>query len=151
MACVSSYARLIGRRVRSSNQSRPASLSSVVIGEDSQPFGVGDALALKEDNVPISDIPQADEPVCAAVAKLVANLWFGVILKNDHGCLAMGQCRGPRQKMVVVFADRNIRSEHPAGLVVPGVNDQCSFVVVVKRLRRSRAGGRDNSQSHEGQ
>ena len=66
--------------------------------------------------MPISDIPQADEPVCAAVAKLVANLWFGVIFKNDHGCLAMGQCRGPRQKLVVVFGIRKaiLKSNSPA-------------------------------------
>ena len=65
---------LIGRRVQPSNQHRPAPISSIVVGDDSQPFGVGDAQALKDDNVPISKAPQADEPVCAAVAKLVANL-----------------------------------------------------------------------------
>ena len=64
---------LIGKRVQFSNQPQPASFSSIVFDEDSQPFGVSDALALKEDNAPISDIPQADEPVCAAIVKLVAN------------------------------------------------------------------------------
>jgi hypothetical protein len=128
-----------------------ASISSIVIGDDSQPFGVGDPPALKEDNVLISETPQADEPECAAVAKLVANLGFGVILKNDHGGLAFGQCRHPRQKFVVFFAGRSIRPEHPAGPIVQGFNDQRGVVLVVKRPRRSRAGVRDDGQSHKGQ
>jgi len=71
---------LIGRRVQSSNQPRAALISSIVFDEDFQPFGVGDALALKEDNVLISETAQANEPKKKAASNL---FWaYGDLFKN---------------------------------------------------------------------
>jgi hypothetical protein len=69
---------------------RQVTNSSIVSDQGGQPFRIGDVHALKEDNVLISEILQANNPGCAAVAKLVAKLLFGIILKNDHGGLMLG-------------------------------------------------------------
>src|SRR5208283_2167863 len=123
----------------------PASLavpvSSIVSDQGGQTFRIGYVQALQENNVFISEITQADEPGCAPVAKLVAKRLLGVILKNDHGCLMLGQCRGSGQKLVVALPSRGGRLEHLAHLVVPGLDYQCGLVRVVKRARRGRTGG----------
>jgi hypothetical protein len=144
---------LIGRRVRSSNQPRPASISSIVFDEDFQPFEVGGALTLKEDNVPISETPQANEPKRAAIAELGANPWFGVILQDYDGRLVLGQFHGLFQKLVAILPARGGWLQHLASPVIQRFNNQCRVVGVVKGLwrLRGRAGGRDNSQSHKGQ
>ena len=130
---------------------RRATNSSIVSDQSGQPFRIGDVHALKEDDVLISEILQANNPGCAAVAKLVAKLLFGIILKNDHGGLMLGQCHCLGQKLVIAFPGRWGRLQHLAGLVVPGLNDQCGVVGVVKRPGRGCTGGCDDGQSHNGQ
>ena len=107
---------------------------SIISDQGGQPFRIGDIHALKEDNVLISEILQANNPGGAAVAKLVAKLLFGIILKNDHGCLMLGQCHRPGQKLVITFLGRGGRLKHLAGLVVPGLNDQCGIVGVAHEV-----------------
>jgi hypothetical protein len=144
---------LIGRRVRSSNQPRPASLSSLVFDDDFQPFGVAHALALKEDNVLISETPQANEPKRAAIAELRVNPWFGVIFQNHDGSLVLGERLRFCQKLIAILPDGDGWLQHLARPLLQRFNNQCRIVGVVKgwwRLR-GRAGGRDNSQSHKGQ
>jgi hypothetical protein len=93
-----------GKALMSGTQAgQPAPTPSKVFGESYQPFRVGDASALKEDNVLISETPQPDEPGRAANTVLAANPRLGVIFQNYHGCLVLGQGHGSCQDGVVIL------------------------------------------------
>jgi hypothetical protein len=144
---------LIGRRVQSSNQPRAALISSIVFDEGCQTFSVADVSALKKENVLISETAQANEPKRAAIAELFANPWFGVILKNHHGCLMLGQFHGLCQKLVAVLSDGDGWLQHLTRPTLQRFNNQCRIVGVVKGLwrLRGRTGGQHDCQTRESQ
>ena len=121
----------------------PPLIPSIIFDEGGQTFGVADVSALKEDNVLISEIPQADEPGCAAVSELAANFQFGVILQNHDGRLVLGQFHGIFQKFVAIHLVRGGWLQHLASPSIQRFNNQCRIVGVVNGLGRlrGRAGG----------
>jgi hypothetical protein len=113
-------------------------IPSFVIDEGGQTFGVADAFALKEDNVLISEVPQANEPKCAAVAELGAKLWLGVILQNHDSRLVLGQIHGIGQKLVAILRAGSGWLQHLAGPAIQRFNNQCCIVGAVKGFWRLR-------------
>ena len=90
-------------------------IPSIVFDEGDQTFGVADVSALKENNVLISKIPQANEPKCAAIAELGAKPRLGVILQNYDSRLMLGQFHGFCQNLVAILTARDGGLQHLAG------------------------------------
>ena len=106
---------------------------------------------MQKDNMFVAQLPQADDPGRAAIAKLVANVFLGIILKYDHGCLVLRQCPGVGHQIVVALFVRGGRLKRPGGLAVKGLDHQSGAVGVVKRSRRRRAGGQENGSDRQSQ
>ena len=98
-------------------------IPSIVFDEGCQTFGVADVSALKEDNVFISEISQANEPNCAAIAELRAKPWLGVILQNYDSRLVLRQFHGLCQNLVAILLARGGWLQHLAGPALQRFNN----------------------------
>ena len=86
----------------------------------------------------ISETAQANEPKRAAIAELFANPWFGVILKNHHGCLMLGQFHGLCQKLVAVLSAGDGWLQHLTCLLYTSYDGRASAFALLQRDKAAR-------------
>ena len=125
---------------------------SVVFREGDQAVRILVACALEENDVLITEGAQTDEPRRAAIAELIADLGFGVVLKDDYGGLVLRKSARGVQDLVVGDRSGGGGLNEPAHATVQGVNDEGGAVRTMIGLGRYRggAGRQENGQGQQG-